>query len=294
MLTTNARRTDPTKTTLLRAKYAAACLRRLKKLARDLTISIVDRDCFGLTSPSFLAINDQTGFHQFAFTSDARKHDEFMEWLRKQIELEVLESIDRNGNPVDPTWQDVYVRAVYERGVTQAVAAVGVAVPGAAPLIPVASSFFFQPVHLPSLELLFTRNYEALKDITDTMASRISRELTLGFAQGLSPLQIAKNLRDQVNGVGLVRARTMARTEIIHAHAQATLNVYEQMGIEQVGVEPEVDWTTAGDAIVCPRCVAGAKAGPYTIKKARGLLPQHPNCRCSFVAHVTKEQKRAA
>lgn len=294
MLIANARRKDPTLTTLLRAKYSAACLRRLRKLTRDITISVVDRDCFGLASTPLFRIHEVTGFQQFAFTSDARKHDEFMDWLRKQIELEVLESIDRNGNPVDPTWQEVFVRAAYERGVTQAIAAVGVAVSGTAPLIPVTSSFFFQPVHRSSLELLFTRNYEALKDITDTMASRISRELTLGFAQGLSPLQIAKRLRDQVSGVGLVRARAMARTEVIHAHAQATLNVFEQMGVEEVGVEPEVDWTTAGDAIVCKRCLAGAKAGPYTIKQARGLLPQHPNCRCSFVARIPTKQKRAA
>jgi hypothetical protein len=277
MLKTNARRVDPTKTTGLRQRYVSACLRRLKKLRRDLLESITTRDCFGLTSPSLLAINEPSGYAQFAFTSDARKHDEFMDWLRQQIDLEVLETVDRSGNPVDPTWQDVYVRAAYEKGVVQAVAAAGVAVPAVVPLAPVASSFFFQPVHVSALELLFTRNFEALKDITDTMASRISRELTLGFAQGLSPLQIAKNLRDQVDGIGLVRARTMARTEIIHAHAQATLNVYESMGIEEVGVIPEMDWTTAGDAIVCTRCLAGAKAGPYTIKQARGLIPAHPS-----------------
>lgn len=291
---TNSRRQDPTKTTLIRTKYAAACLRRLRKLGRDVTTSIVDQDCFGLVPRPIFRAHDVSGYQQFAFTTDASKHDEFMIWLRQQIDLDVLEIVDRNGNVRSTAWQDVYVRAAYQRGATQAALAVGRVVAGTTPLTPVTASFFFQPVHLSSLELLFTRNYEALKNITGTMASSISRELTLGFAQGLSPLQIAKNLRDQVNGIGLVRARVMARTEIIHAHAQATLNVYEQMGVEEVGVEPEVIWTTANDAHVCPRCLAGAKAGPYTIKQARGLIPAHPNCRCAFVPYIATQQARAA
>lgn len=293
---TNARRADPTRSTILRARYAAACGTRLRKLRRDIQTSVVERDCFGLSSSlsifnSALTVNDPAGFKQFAFTSDARKHDEFMKWLREQIDQGVLESVDRNGNPVDPTWQNAYIRAAYEKGANGAAAAVGTALPGVST---VSGGFFFAPVHLSALELLFTRNFEALKDITDTMASRISRVLTQAFAQGLSPVQIAKQLKDTVDGIGLVRARTLARTEVIHAHAQATLNVYEQMGIEEVGVVPEMDWTTAGDAVVCSRCLAGAKAGPYTIKQARRLIPQHPNCRCSFVVHIPKEEKSAA
>lgn len=289
----NARRTDPSRTTLIRNSYTAACFRRLKKLRTDLTTSIVDQDCFGLATMTRFRIHDVSGFQQFAFTTDARKHDAFMEWLRQQIELNMLETVDRNGNPVDPTWQDVYVRAAYQRGVTQAVAAVGAAVPGSVPIVPVTASFFFQPVHLSSLELLFTRNYEALKNITDTMASSISRELTLGFAQGLSPLQIAKNLRDMVNGIGLIRARVMARTEVIHAHAQATLNVYEQMGVEEVGAEVEMQFSSALDAFVCPKCKA-LESKVFTLKKARGVIPVHPNCRCIWKPFIATQQQRAA
>lgn len=290
MLAANqAFRIDPSRTTLIRSRYAAACTRRLKTVSSQIVTSIVERDCFGLSGGFLSAIraNDVTGYKQFAFTSDARKHDAFMDWLRQQIELEVLESVDRQGNSVEPTWQDVYVRAAYERGVTQAASSFPAAVR------PVTSGFFFQPVHASALEVLFTRNFEALKGVTDAMASTISRELTLGFAQGLPSIQLAKNLRDKVSGIGLVRARTLARTEVIHAHAQATLNVYEQMGVEEVGVEPEVEFTTAGDAHVCPRCQA-LSGKVYTIKEARGVIPVHPNCRCRFLAVVKKEERKAA
>lgn len=289
MFTTNARRTDPTRTTLIRQKYADACVRHIKTLRSQLTTSIVDRDCFGLSGGVLTALraNELAGFKQFAFTSDARKHDAFMDWLRAQIDLEVLETVDRHGNAVDPTWQDTYVRAAYQRGVTQA------ALSFPAAIRPVTEGFFYQPVHASALEVLFTRNFEALKGVTDAMASAISRELTLGFAQGLPSIQLAKNLTEKVDSIGLVRARTLARTEVIHAHAQATLNVYEQMGVEEVGVEPEVEFITAGDSHVCVRCHA-LSGKVYAIKDARRVIPVHPACRCRWLALVKKEERKAA
>lgn len=299
MFISNARKRkpskDPTRTTLVRQAYAVAIFKRLRTLLADIKVSIVDRDCFGLSGGvlSILRANEVAGYQQFAFTSDARKHDAFMAWLREQIEKEVLETVDRNGNSVDPDWQDTYVRAAYERGTTQAVAEVVRVLPQAAPLVPVSGSFFFQPVHATALELLFTRNFEALKGITDAMASAISRELTLAFAQGLPSIQIAKNIADNVKGIGLVRARTLARTEVIHAHAQATLNVYEQMGITEVGVEPEVEFTTANDAIVCGRCRA-LSGKIYSVQKARGVIPVHPNCRCAWIPVVIEQKVKKA
>lgn len=44
-----------------------------------------------------------------------------------------------------------------------------------------------------------------------------------------------------------------------------------------------VNVRTAGDDDVCPTCESIAEDGPYTIDRARSLIPAHPRCRCVFV-----------
>jgi hypothetical protein len=44
-----------------------------------------------------------------------------------------------------------------------------------------------------------------------------------------------------------------------------------------------VNVRTAGDNDVCPVCEDIADGGPYTIARARSLIPAHPRCRCTFV-----------
>lgn len=56
----------------------------------------------------------------------------------------------------------------------------------------------------------------------------------------------------------------------------AELNVAKRLG-ENVNVR------TAGDDDVCPVCEAISEDGPYTINRARSLIPAHPHCRCVFV-----------
>jgi hypothetical protein len=49
-------------------------------------------------------------------------------------------------------------------------------------------------------------------------------------------------------------------------------------------VSGRVDVATQGDDRVCDVCDGIADNGPYTISRARSLIPAHPNCRCVFVA----------
>jgi hypothetical protein len=62
----------------------------------------------------------------------------------------------------------------------------------------------------------------------------------------------------------------------IRAHAEASLNSYEEAGVMGVGVEAE--WRTAQDNAVCEECEEAARSGPYTLQQARGMIPLHPNC----------------
>lgn len=97
--------------------------------------------------------------------------------------------------------------------------------------------------------LLYTRTFNELKGITEAMDQQISRVLSEGMAQGLGPAKIARNITDRVDKIGITRARTMARTEVIRAHHVATINTYREAQVE--GVRVKAEWSTAGDMRVC-------------------------------------------
>lgn len=64
-------------------------------------------------------------------------------------------------------------------------------------------------------------------------------------------------------------------------------NAKEQRRIERAQVRLEkmrmVEIVTAGDDFVCLVCERISEDGPYTINRARSILPAHPSCRCAFV-----------
>jgi SPP1 gp7 family putative phage head morphogenesis protein len=116
------------------------------------------------------------------------------------------------------------------------------------------------------------------------MDGQISRVLAEGLAQGKGPMDIARAMVGRVEKIGITRARMIARTETIRAHAEASLNTYEEAGVMGVGVQAE--FVTAQDSKVCEECEAAAENGPYSIDEARGMIPLHPNCRCAWVPIV--------
>jgi SPP1 gp7 family putative phage head morphogenesis protein len=132
------------------------------------------------------------------------------------------------------------------------------------------------PFHAERVGLAYTRTFNELRGITDRMDQEISRELSQGLAEGRNPNEMARSINRRVD-VSLSRARTLARTETIRAHHQATVQEYRNWGAE--GVTVEAEWQTAGDARVCPRC-ASRQGQVYDLDEIEGMIPLHPNCRC--------------
>jgi hypothetical protein len=80
----------------------------------------------------------------------------------------------------------------------------------------------------------------------------------------------------------LTRLRTIARTEITNATAEATLNSFERLGIKQVQALVEFSLNVNGSAQPCPLCEV--QAGQVrTVSQARGVIPVHANCQCGWV-----------
>jgi len=271
-----AENVDPTRTKTLRRDYMAAAYKRFRHLKGLIRKAVVDLDVFELGQGPQSQLAELPDRGDFVFKTDAEKVDVFSNWLDGRLKEGILEPPEQ----FPDRWQKQYVRRAYNSGVRQAqrkMRQAGMDVPrlGRAEF----RNIFNQPIHKQKLQLLYTRNFKALKNITDEVDGQISRVLTNGLSQGFNPRKMARQLNNRVDKIGITRARTMARTETIYVHNEAALTRYEQMGVEEVSAK--VEWLTAGDARVCPECssLSGTK---YTIEEAHGLIPLHPNCRCCW------------
>jgi SPP1 gp7 family putative phage head morphogenesis protein len=275
---------DPTRTAGVRRAYGAALRRRMDGLKRLVWETIVTNDALYLEKrdSSVLRVfaRAQAGKKYDWPTDPAGKADAFMDWLQDAIDSDILGVEQRDGRRITlrDEWQNMYVRSSYSRSVEAASTALkrgGLELPTTG-----LAAVFGKPIHANTLAILYTRNFNELRGITEAMSAAISRELTTGMAQGLGPRQIAALLNQRVDRIGITRALTLARTEIIHAYADGTLNRYEEFGVK--GVRGKAELSTAGDDNVCPIC-ASLDGREYSIAEARGVIPVHPNCRCAWL-----------
>ena len=271
LVTVNSRQ-DPTRTTMIRRAYENDLVRRFKKVKSAIIREVTPYN-FGPT------VNTP----KFAFTRSDDKVAAFMKWLDEQVRDDILEVMD--GVPVtraaQNAWQNKYVLSSYQRGIAMSARAMKAA------SIRVEDSWvegaMMRPIHADRIGLIYTRAYSDLRGITDAMDKQISRSLANGIAQGWSMYDIAEELADRVDKIGITRARVLARTEVISAHADATLNTYEEAGV--VGVSVLSEFATAQDNRVCPQCEE-LEGKEYTMQEARGVIPVHPNCRCAWLPVV--------
>lgn len=237
---------------------------------------------------------------RFRFHTDAEKVTLFQQWLAAQAQNGILQVTQ--SNPQDAYWA-AYIEDAFKKGAgrafddTKAAARAIAWTPEEGAFYQGTKSQFLQsafahPVAIDKVKLLASRTFTDLQGVTDTMAVKMSRVLTDGLAQGQSPRVVARTLAKEVD-VGITRARTIARTETIRAHAQGQLVALEQLGVKEIGVM--VEWSSVDDDRRCPLCEA-LEGVVLKIKEANTLIPRHPNCRCAFipanVGESTKGQKR--
>lgn len=268
-----AKRYDPTMTTTLRKRFEADLYKRFRRLKGRINNAVIKGDGFGL----------KTNRGRFEFERSADKVAAFMDWLDEQSREGVLE-VSRGASHIGANrmaWSDIYVRSAYQRGMAQS--ASELRKQGADVADEWVTEAFTRPFHVDRVGLASTRTFEQLRGITDTMSQQISRTLAEGLSQGKGPMDIARAMNNRVDKIGITRARMLARTEVINAHAEASLNVYEEAGVR--GVDAKAEFATAQDDAVCPECAA-LEGTVRPIDEARGVIPVHPQCRCAWVPVV--------
>ena len=289
---------DPSRTLTLRDKFSAEAYQRMRRLKGLIRKALVEQDVLALNTnaPSYGAA---PGEKAFDFPRTDTKVQGFMEWLRRQEEDGILQI--EQGDPSLPAisdhWAGTYVRRGYVQGVSRAQQQLKKEGMQITPIEeqtgmtgepqPLGTAISMSaPMHADRLGLVWTRTFNELKGITEAMDQQISRELAEGMALGENPYTIARRLNDRVDKIGITRSRLLARTEVIRAHAEAQLSEYERQGVEEaIG---DVEFSTAGDSRVCPRCKA-LQGREFTTQEARGLIPVHPRCRCAWIPVIRDE-----
>jgi len=299
---------DPTHTTALRNAFAANMKRRFAELAVTVKKAVYNEDCFGLTPKVHTLQMSTPGKEAFAFNRSADKMKAFMEWLQKQIDSGILEIgyYQQVGTGVESAWTNMYIFDSYKRAILRAryeLTRAGYNIP-AIEFTGGIGALMATPFHIDALGLLFTRTFNDLKGITAAMDMEISRILAQGLADGDGPALLARKLVSTINGTGMGdlaltdtlgrfipasrRAVMLARTEIIRAYAEATLQEFKNWGVE--GVTALAEFQTAGDDRVCPKC-AHLQGKIYPLEEASGVIPVHPNCRCCWLPWIEEIQK---
>ena len=268
---------DPTRTTLLRRQYVADMRRRLLALRREVRRFIGREDELGLAPRPEFSLNAR----QYEFLTDDRKSEEFRRWLANRQTAGLLETI---GGVTETPWTAKWVHSGYRRGLVRAFLEgrpQGAQEPAffAGRQRQFLEDAFAGPERVSKLRMLATRSFNGMKGITDDIASQLNRILADGMLRGDGPGEVAAQMSSTIDTIGRRRAFVLARTEIIHAHAEGQLDGFEDLGIEELGVDVEI--STAGDDRVCPLCEA-LVGRVFTVAEARGVIPVHPQCRCSW------------
>jgi SPP1 gp7 family putative phage head morphogenesis protein len=113
-----------------------------------------------------------------------------------------------------------------------------------------------------------------IQGLTDTSIDQIGNTIADGLRKGDSYEVTSKAVREAVGDPK--RAGMIADTEYARATTTASLETYQQNGVEKL------EWMAEGDA--CPECEENAAASPIAIGDdwPNGDVPVHPWCRCAI------------
>lgn len=287
----NPLRTDPTRTATLRRKFQTDLRKRFRKL-KKVIIDLVDiEDAFGIKPRKVSPFIDQgrpteNVGHVPNRRFEAKRSDEQIKLFRAFVEDEFGKLVlDADQEDSDELYLRKFAEEGYEKGAARAFD--DTRKPREDENLDFFSGTkeeflrqsFGSPVATERLRVLTSRVFTDLKGVGQAMSTQMGRVLADGLARGDGAKVIARELNKRL-GVGVRRAETIARTEIVRSHATGQLDSLEKMGVTEVGVA--VEWSTAGDARVCPLC-RPMEGVVFKVKDSHGLIPRHPSCRCSWI-----------
>lgn len=238
-------RLDPTQTSVLVRAYERDVLRRFRGIRRAIVHAIVTDDVFGLqtetASTAWSVVRRSQaipyirvpGRKAFSLVSLPQKVVNFMNWLvREETSLFIM-----SASTLSEHWQDEYIRSAYQTGMASA--ARNMTRQGVMVEDTWHNEALFRPRHRDQIKLLSARAVTQLEGLLAAMNTSILRVLGSGLTNNVSPRDLAKSIADRLDAIGIVRARSHVRTEVVNAHAEASLNTYREAGLTEVSALAE-------------------------------------------------------
>ena len=253
---------DPTRSQVLRERFAADGSRRVAELERAIRHSIVVQDVFDLRGPREPIVLQDLDVAEFRRLTDSQRLETYMVWLREQEKQGMLE-LARGPTGPEP-WSNTYIRSSYQKGLAQGQAKLaskgvdlggvateaGLALPGGASV----AGAFQTPFHQDRVQLAYTRTWQGLQGITEQMNARIAKTIAEGIVEGIGPAEMASRLTKRqgesplghTQVIGRNRFQLIARTETVQVLNEASTFEYTRAeGV--IGEEIFVEWLTARD-----------------------------------------------
>lgn len=274
--TPTALQRDPSRSLVYREALVRELNQGFMSVKQSVLLFLVEQDDLGLASRKNIVSNAR----QFAFLDDARKVEAFKRFFAEQFRKYVIQ---RKGGVSTP-WTEAYLAAAYKaaaartfrevrRSLLDAPDEVFASLQGGfvKGLLRDAKSL----ARLKIVQQTFSADLEAT---LAQMEARIAPILSEALAADRRPPAVARAINREITEFGRLKAKMSAHISIVRASSDGQLDAFESLGQKKVGLVAEMV-TRKG---ACPRCLKKAKAGPYTIKKARGIIPLHPWCRCGW------------
>jgi len=127
-----------------------------------------------------------------------------------------------------------------------------------------------------ALDWIESRSLLLATSLNETTKTALRRTLAAGFELGESIPKLTKRIEKYYDVDAKFRAARVARTEVISASAEGTLQRFEAEGINMSEFYPAPD--------ACEECLA--LVGEYPTREAHAMIPVHSNCRCVFLAVI--------
>ena len=130
-----------------------------------------------------------------------------------------------------------------------------------------------------AMKWLKTRIGWAAEEVSEETAKLLADQLAAGYAEGESIPELSKRVDAVFTYGDKTRAKMIARTETIMAANEGALRGYESVEVERVEYVAALDERTDDDC----RALDGEI---FDVDDAHGMIPIHPNCRCTWVPVV--------
>ena len=128
-------------------------------------------------------------------------------------------------------------------------------------------------------------SFNDVTDISPTGIDVLRSILSQGIEDRKSIASIASEIADKVTNGDQARALAIARTEVVRAENEGALSLFRN----STQIE-KVQFLAAADERVDDVC-ASYDGQEFNFSSAQGLIPVHPNCRCTWLPVLTESYK---